>query len=136
MLTGNPLGIHRHKSFDGSQTCGGLLSTNEHAAGNHKILDGGTLCKELRVAEDLEFVSGSGGKNSLDRLGGSNWNSRLLDDYLIRSSDLGDLTSTKLTVLDVRSKSRTNTGNLRWRIDADKNNIGCDDGLLDGCREK
>lgn len=69
-------------------------------------------------------------KHTLDGVSRSHWYGGLLYDDLVRSSNLGNLTSTKFTILNIRSTTSTNTGELSGGIDTDKDNIGLADGII------
>mmetsp|Transcript_222 Transcript_222/g.312 ORF Transcript_222/g.312 Transcript_222/m.312 type:complete len:339 (-) Transcript_222:385-1401(-) len=91
----NPVGVNTDESGGSLETFWRLLSSNENTVWSHQILHGGSLCEELWVTQNLELCSLVVAlQNTSNSLSGSNWDSTLLNDNLVRSGNLGNGTGT------------------------------------------
>lgn len=74
--------------------------TNENAIRFQQILDSSSFREEFRIGEYVETAVGLrvGLENGAHRLGGTAWNSGLLDDDLGTSGDSGNSASSEFNV--------------------------------------
>ena len=74
---------------------------------------------------------GVGGKNGAQGLGGADRDGALFHDDLGAFRNLGDGAGSELDVAQVSGASRADAGGLGGSADADKNDVGITDGILD-----
>jgi len=71
-----------------------------------QVVNGGTLCKELRIGKDVEMDVGSQRvENGAQAVGGATWYSALLDDDLVACRNRGDGPRCRFDVGEVGSRA-------------------------------
>lgn len=96
----NPVAVDVRERLTGIFTDLSLERTDKDTVRGEEICDGSSFCEELRVGEDIEAAIGLGVglEDSAHRLSCAAWNSRFLNDDLVRGGNSGDAAGCELDV--------------------------------------
>lgn len=96
----NPVGVNFSEAFACTDTFWGLKGTNEDTVGFEEILNGSSLCKELRVGEDIETAVRLrvGFEDSAHGLGSTARDGGFLNYDLGAGGNVGDVTGSEFDV--------------------------------------
>lgn len=96
----NPVGVDLRQAGARVDTFLCLEGSDQDAIRAEEVGNSSSLCKELRVGEDVESAVwfGVGLEDSAHRLSGATWHSRFLDDNLGGSGNSRDAARGKLNI--------------------------------------